>query len=114
MLLAVVMFMAMSAPLMHVHAAHACNPQTHSSGSGDAAGGGHLHRDGKTHEAPDHAGGGLDCCIHHSPVVSPHAGASMIARIDRSSGRVALPDDLVLDATGVSRLERPPRNLLST
>lgn len=105
---------AMSAPLAHVHAAHAVPMGSQSESRAHAAHDGHQHSHQNEPVAPDHPAGGLDCCLHHSSPISPQVGAPMPARYDAVSSRIAIPDDLVLDAAAASRLERPPRQLHST
>jgi hypothetical protein len=117
--LAMFLFFAMSAPLMHVHAAHALPAGSQQEACATtirstAAHGDHRHSHQNEPAAPDHLAGGFDCCVHHSPVVSPQVGVPVLARYDAVSSRIAMPDDLVLDAMAANRLERPPRSLPST
>ncbi|MBL8570725.1 MAG: hypothetical protein JNK84_16770 [Phreatobacter sp.] len=114
LVLAVMVLFAMSAPLAHVHATHASPAGGQLESGAHAAHAGHQHSHQNEPAAPDHPAGGLDCCLHHSSPISPQVGAPMLARYDAVSGRIAIPDDLVLDAAAASRLERPPRQLHST
>jgi hypothetical protein len=108
--LALLLLFAMSAPLMHVHAAHDCSTETRSA----AADVGVAADDHGDQRPSGHPAGGLDCCVHPGSVVSPVASTPLVVRYDHTSSRIAVPDDLVLDASPTNRLERPPRNLLST
>jgi hypothetical protein len=110
--LALFLFVAMSAPLMHVHAAHALQAGSPSEACDPAVHGHHSHHNDPA--TPEHLAGGFDCCVHHSPAVSPQAGVPLLARYDAVSSRLPLPDDLVLDGTAANRLERPPRSLHPT
>jgi hypothetical protein len=60
--LALLVLFAMSAPLMHVHAAHDCSTETRSAAAGISVQA-DDHADQRPSGHPGHLAGGLDCCV---------------------------------------------------
>ncbi|MBY0361962.1 MAG: hypothetical protein K2X45_08640 [Phreatobacter sp.] len=112
LMLVALVVVAMSGSLLHAHSSHACRAFGDGLGVGDTAID-QTHRDGRTQDAPDPSNRGLDCCVHHNPTVSASSATPVIDRY-RFTSRLVIPDDLVIGSWTTSRLERPPRGLLST
>jgi hypothetical protein len=112
LVLVVLVMLAVLASLMHAHASYACRAPNDPVVSGDMAAS-QAHRDGPTQDAPEPSNGSLDSCVHHTPSVSASSAAPVIDSY-RFAPRIVIPDDLVVDLRPASRLERPPRDLLST